>query len=159
MAKSKRNGNETPATEQVAATQEQPVSNGTITLSLVKLYDNGKATFTADGLKGRIRFSPTMFAVKGQVPQTIQLVADGLATASPEEAAKAKERAEKRAQRKAKSAETAATRLAKAEEKARKANERLAKLQAAGAKAQATTEPVADAPATDGPFEDAPAAE
>lgn len=150
MAKSNRR-TEQPAVETV----EAPVQENTnvITLSLVKLYENGKATYTADGLKGRIRFSPTMFAVKGTVPNSIVLTADGLATASPEEAAKAKERAEKRAARKAKSAETAASRLAKAEEKAKKANERLAKLKAAGApKVEATEE----APAgTDAPFENA----
>jgi hypothetical protein len=151
MAKSKRT--DSPAVEETPVQENSNV----ITLSLVKLYENGKATYTADGLKGRIRFSPTMFAVKGTVPQTITLSADGLATASPEEAAKAKERAEKRAARKAKSAETAAQRLAKAEEKARKANERLAKLKAAGAP---KTEASAEAPAgTDAPFEDAPSAE
>jgi hypothetical protein len=143
MAKSKPT---TPAAEPV-----QETSN-VITLSLVKLYNNGKATYTADGLKGRIRFSPTMFAVKGTVPNTITLSADGLATASPEEAAKAKERAEKRAARKAKSAETAASRLAKAEEKAKKANERLEKLRKAGQ--PKTDAPVEGAPAgTDAPFE------
>lgn len=150
MAKSNRSNR---TAEPVEAT-EAPVQENTnvITLSRVKLYDNGKATYTADGLKGRIRFSPSMFATKGEAPLTITLTADGLATASPEEAAKAKERAEKRAARKAKSAETAATRLAKAEEKAKKANERLAKLQAAGAKA--ATPAVEEAPAgTDAPFE------
>jgi hypothetical protein len=154
MAKSNRNRN-AEATD-APATEQAPQENTVITLSLVKLYDNGKATYTADGLKGRIRFSPTMFAVKGTVPNTITLSAEGLATASPEEAAKAKERAEKRAARKAKSAETAAQRLAKAEEKARKANERLEKLRNAGKPKDA---PATDAPATDGPFEDAPAAE
>lgn len=147
MAKSNRNRTEQPVE---AAVQE---NTNVITLTRVKLYDNGKATYTADGLKGRIRFSPSMFAVKGTAPETIVLNAEGLATASPEEAAKAKERAEKRAARKAKSAETAASRLAKAEEKAKKANERLAKLQAAGAKATATPATEEVLTGTDAPFE------
>lgn len=148
MAKSKR----TEPTVEPTATEQVQENSNVITLTRVKLYENGKATYTADGLKGRIRFSPSMFAVKGTAPETINLVADGLATASPEEAAKAKERAEKRAARKAKSAETAASRLAKAEEKAKKANERLAKLKAAGTKTEAPA--TEEAPAgTDAPFE------
>jgi hypothetical protein len=145
MAKSK------PAPKPAVETPAAQENSNVTTLTLVKLYDNGKATYSVDGGKGRIRLSPLMFAVKGTVPQTIQIVGDGFATVSAEEAAKAAERAAKRAARKAKSAETAATRLAKAEEKAKKANERLAKLKAAG---QPKAEPATEAPAgTEAPFE------
>lgn len=127
----------------------QPAQEGEakmFTLTRVKLYPNGDATYGIPGVKGRLAIKKGMLNDGVEMPETLNVEFDGFRPASDKAQAKAAAKAERDA-KKAEKANKIAERARKAQEKAEKLAAQAAKL-GVDVNAPKAEEPAsADAPA------------